>query len=285
MARQTLRLGSRGSDVSAWQAAIGVAADGVFGPQTEAATKIWQAAHALVADGVVGPLTWATVDSASDMPGPRAGFVLGIDTSVSQGVVDWPAVKEQGVSFGFVKATDGVNTVDGRWQVNSAGALAAGVLTGSYHVLEPGTDPTAQAQHYTAVARGTGQLPPVLDFELAKGLSAVDALARAVAFVDAVEAAWDRPCLVYAGPAFIEQLAALAGAAGAATLAKLSQRRLWVAHYGVPLPSVPPPWVDWSFWQFAGDGGYRLPNGVVVDVDWFQGSQEALQAVALQLPK
>lgn len=59
--RPTVFRGSRGPDVSAWQAAIGVRADGIFGPGTEAATRSWQAAHSLGPDGVVGPASWATV--------------------------------------------------------------------------------------------------------------------------------------------------------------------------------------------------------------------------------
>jgi peptidoglycan hydrolase-like protein with peptidoglycan-binding domain len=59
--RPVIFRGSRGPDVSAWQAAIGVPADGIFGPGTEAATRTWQAAHQLSADGVVGPASWATV--------------------------------------------------------------------------------------------------------------------------------------------------------------------------------------------------------------------------------
>jgi lysozyme len=278
MGRAVIRLGSVGSDVSAWQNAIGVMADGVFGPITEAATKKWQSDHGLVADGVVGPKTWATVDT-SGMPAPRDGFLLGVDSSESQGKVDWQGLKAEGVAFAFVKATDGVSGVDSMWQTNSAAALAAGVPMGSYHVLEPGTDPNAQAAHYTELARGVGQLPPALDFELAKGLSAANALARAVAFVEAVESAWNRMCLIYSGPAFMTQLRQLAGAAGASSLAALAQRRLWVAHYGVNQPSVPQPWADWTFWQFAGDGGYRMPNGVVIDVDWFKGTAQGLAAL------
>jgi lysozyme len=145
-------------------------------------------------------------------------------------------------------------------------------------VLEPGSDPTAQATQYASVAKGVGTLPPVLDFEVAKGLTAVDALARAVAFLDAVESAWGNGCsgIVYASPSFISQLATLAGPAGQPSLAALATRRLWVANYGVPAPSVPAPWTAWTVWQFAGDGGYQLSNGTVVDVDWLPGGPAGL---------
>jgi putative chitinase len=54
-----LRRGSKGDDVKRMQAKLGLAADGDFGPGTEAALKKWQAANGLTADGVAGPKTLA----------------------------------------------------------------------------------------------------------------------------------------------------------------------------------------------------------------------------------
>ena len=53
----TLRKGSKGDAVKKMQAALGIKADGDFGPGTEAAVKKWQAANGLTADGIVGPRT------------------------------------------------------------------------------------------------------------------------------------------------------------------------------------------------------------------------------------
>jgi peptidoglycan hydrolase-like protein with peptidoglycan-binding domain len=52
-----LKAGSRGASVAAVQRALGVAADGVFGPTTKAAVLRFQGAHGLAVDGIVGPIT------------------------------------------------------------------------------------------------------------------------------------------------------------------------------------------------------------------------------------
>ena len=53
-----LRKGSRGEGVKIMQEALGISADGVFGPGTEKALKEWQAANGLTADGIAGPATF-----------------------------------------------------------------------------------------------------------------------------------------------------------------------------------------------------------------------------------
>ena len=52
-----LRKGSRGEGVKMMQEALGVGADGAFGPGTERALKAWQTANGLTADGIAGPNT------------------------------------------------------------------------------------------------------------------------------------------------------------------------------------------------------------------------------------
>jgi peptidoglycan hydrolase-like protein with peptidoglycan-binding domain len=52
-----LKRGDHGRSVSKLQAALGIAADGVFGPQTERAVKRFQKRKGLTVDGIVGPQT------------------------------------------------------------------------------------------------------------------------------------------------------------------------------------------------------------------------------------
>ncbi len=54
-----LKLGSRGSAVKAVQRALGIPADGIYGPQTRAAVLAFQTRNGLGADGIAGPQTRA----------------------------------------------------------------------------------------------------------------------------------------------------------------------------------------------------------------------------------
>jgi peptidoglycan hydrolase-like protein with peptidoglycan-binding domain len=78
----TLRQGSRGSAVADLQRRLDAAgfssgaADGVFGPLTDAAVRSFQRARGLGVDGIVGPQTW--------------GALLGTSTSVPGAYVPWP---------------------------------------------------------------------------------------------------------------------------------------------------------------------------------------------------
>ena len=66
-----LKKGSRGPAVAALQRRLGIAADGVFGPQTKRAVKAFQRRNGLVADGIVGPMTQAALGGGSSGGGQR----------------------------------------------------------------------------------------------------------------------------------------------------------------------------------------------------------------------
>jgi peptidoglycan DL-endopeptidase CwlO len=80
-----LHRGSRGSAVAEVQRALGITADGVFGPQTRRAVRAFQRAHGLVADGVVGPLTQAALGGSSAHSG-RASIYHGLPSATTMAV-------------------------------------------------------------------------------------------------------------------------------------------------------------------------------------------------------
>ncbi|WP_283176812.1 peptidoglycan-binding domain-containing protein [Gemmobacter sp. 24YEA27] len=62
-ARPILRQGATGPDVREVQAALGVVADGIFGPRTRAALIDFQSRRQLLPDGICGAMTWAAIST------------------------------------------------------------------------------------------------------------------------------------------------------------------------------------------------------------------------------
>jgi GH25 family lysozyme M1 (1,4-beta-N-acetylmuramidase) len=120
-----------------------------------------------------------------------AADVLGIDVSEFQGVIEWPTVQHATVSgtplqVAVARATYGATYTDRQWAHNWPALRGGPLIRGPYHFAVPsGTTPAStaasaqqQAHFFLATldaAEGwqAEDLPPVLDLEVANGLSAV----------------------------------------------------------------------------------------------------------------
>lgn len=98
--------------------------------------------------------------------------IYGFDVSHHNGQVNWAAMKAQGASFVYIKATQGTNFEDKQFKANWKGSKAdGGILRGAYHFLSPkkgsGKD---QADNFLGLLADAGglqsdDLTPVMDLE------------------------------------------------------------------------------------------------------------------------
>jgi lysozyme len=198
--------------------------------------------------------------------------VHGIDVSHHQGAIDWPAVKEHGVAFAYVKATEGADWRDPRFEQNWRGAGAAGIPRGAYHFFTFCTPGTPQAENFLAVLRASGgELPPVADVEFTGNCTRWDSIPRIreqlAAFLARVEEGAGRRPLLY-----LTQTSHARIVAG-----HFPDHELWVRH--VFLVPSERRYGRWLFWQFAHDGrvsGISRP----VDLNVFRGTPAEFERLA-----
>jgi lysozyme len=92
--------------------------------------------------------------------------VTGIDVSKHTGEINWKKIKESGVTFAYIKATEGLDYVDPQYADNLKGARDAGILLGAYHFFRFNKDGKKQALHFAKNCKlRRGDLLPVLDVE------------------------------------------------------------------------------------------------------------------------
>lgn len=76
----------------------------------------------------------------------------GIDVSNHQAAQDWKSIARGGVTFAFIKASEGTHTHDARYRAHMDGILSVpSLLPGAYHYAHPNQDAHAEADNYTGV--------------------------------------------------------------------------------------------------------------------------------------
>jgi lysozyme len=203
----------------------------------------------------------------------------GVDVSHYQGDIDWQQVKDSGISFAFIKATEGVYFTDDKFADNLQGARDAGIATGAYHFMRATSvdDAIAEADYFVDEINLNGgfsllDLPPVLDAETVAGNSGEEITAMCRAWVDRVAEVTGRQPILYTYPSFADQYLD----------ESLSDIPLWLANYGVDQPQDRAGWTHWTFLQYADDGEVPGIDGPV-DLDEYEGSVEDLAVTGYQM--
>jgi len=187
--------------------------------------------------------------------------VRGIDVSHHQGRIDWPLVKASGQTFAFIKASEGADFRDTRFQENWRGARGAGLVTGAYHFFTFCAPGLLQAENFLAVVpRDELALPPAVDVEYTgncTGWESLDDVRRELQiFIRHSEAQLGQTLLLYTAEDVWRELVP----------PDLHAHRYWLRSlWGQPSGEL-----DWRFWQFSDTGSVPGVRGAV-DLDVFAG--------------
>lgn len=198
---------------------------------------------------------------------------LGIDVSHHNGVVSWLALRDSGLAFAYVKASQGTSYRDPSFAAHWSKTSQLSIPRGAYHFFDPRTDPARQAKHFLkVVGSDAGELPPVVDVERGAPESrhGCERLTRSLRiFVDVVEAALDRKMMIYTGHRFWKERAC--------DTTDFGDRGLWIASYGATQPHLPTGWQHWTLWQYSPKGKIGDIEATF-DVDRFGGSRAEFTA-------
>jgi GH25 family lysozyme M1 (1,4-beta-N-acetylmuramidase) len=213
--------------------------------------------------------------SLTDLPAQNPNNPKGVDVSDYQGTINWTSVKNSGVSFAFIKATEGTTFTATTFAANWANAKAAGVVRGSYHFARPSTSPSvsgsaiAQANFFVNTVKPIkGDLQLVCDFEVTGSLNSTDLGNWLTAFCTQIKTLTHEPAIVYTYPSFWSNMP---------SNWPIQNCALWIANYGVSSPSIPAPWssTGYAFWQYSSTGAVPGISGAV-DLDTFNGNTTQL---------
>lgn len=204
---------------------------------------------------------------------PDAYAVHGIDAARFQKEVDWQAAQRAGVSFAFLKATEGGDMIDPEFQNHWRGAGRAGIPRGAYHFYYFCRPAIEQARWYIRnVPRSPGALPPVLDLEWNPysptcRLRPDPAIVRAEAkvFLDALERHYGQRPLIYTTVDFYHRN----------DMGQMRHEEFWLRSVAAH-PSKIYPGQRWRFWQYSGTGLVPGFPGKT-DLNAFAGSVEDWQ--------
>lgn len=205
---------------------------------------------------------------------PRGYEIMGIDISHHQGNIDWQELQDglspdAPIRFVYMKATEGYNYKDKRFNSNWKRAKEHGFVRGAYHYFTEKSSGDAQAAMFIKnVELESGDLPPMIDIE--EEPKDKDAfLIEVKKFILRLEEHYGVKPIIYSYAKYHDKYL---------DETFFNDYVFWVAHYYVDNPDVER---DWRIWQFTDIG--RIPGiSKKTDINVLSGGEEALQELLIK---
>lgn len=165
----------------------------------------------------------------------------GIDVSRHQGIINWQTVHEnnQDIEFVCIKATEGADYVDPRYQDNIRAARNSGIKVGSYHFLSTKSPIEAQFQNFINTVNVEDQdLIPVIDCETRGNWTSEQLRDSLEFFAKKLEHYFGCKPMIYTSEKyFCNNLDS-----------RFKDYPLWIAKYSEAEPQIG---YEWTLWQFT----------------------------------
>ena len=180
--------------------------------------------------------------------------IHGIDISHYQGNVFWEIIGDNtNMAYVYLKASEGGDRIDEKFEHNIQLAHQYGLKVGAYHFFRPRTDLNKQLVNFMAQCRPKEQdLVPMIDIETKGGLSTEEFCDSLLKFIKLVETAYRQKPLLYTFTNFYNQK----------LIGKIDGYPLMVAQYTQREP-VLADGRDFTMWQYTGKGRINGINGYV----------------------
>ncbi|WP_426235584.1 glycoside hydrolase family 25 protein [Pararhizobium sp. DWP1-1-3] len=201
---------------------------------------------------------------------PQHHNIHGIDVSKWQGDIDWAKVKNSGVSFAFIKATEGKDRIDAKFGEYWQQARAAGLPYAPYHFYYFCSTADQQADWFIAnVPKSAVYLPPVLDVEwngesktCRYRPSALTVQSEMKRFMDRLEAYYGKRPIIYTSVDFHRDN----------LVGQFKDYHFWVRSVAAHPTEI---YTErrWAFWQYTSTGVIPGIQGNA-DINVFAGSQK-----------
>ena len=227
---------------------------------------------------------------------------LGTDVSHWQASINWPGVKDTGVTFAWAKATEGTYYTDPTFSANEDGAKGVGIYIGAYHFARPSANPNitgpnsadSEAAYFWSVAgnyiqNGGSYLVPMLDWEDPYATNGYHGLnVFTTSFMSAWVNEWCNTVSNYAQASgvtikpivYTGTWYSTPGSTYPGVDASVTGWPSWIASYNLQSvqtgsPTSTYPWPTWAVWQYADT------NWSGGDSDVFNGSLAGLGGLVI----